>query len=148
VRITRRNPGNVITVETVPVNPPAATPPGDEVHARAGWQLSPLVPAVGVALLALLWLLSAAGGWATAAFCSGQAAGASCRAHVAASVRPSALAAVVAVALAVAALLAPSAARSGAAAAQRLRLWLLAGSAACWVLALAVLFVAGEAASH
>ena len=135
-------------METVPVNPPAANPPGDQAHERAGWQVSPLVPAVGVGLLALLWLLSAAGGWATAAFCSGQPAGASCRAHVAASVRPSALAAAVAVALAAAALLAPPAVRSGGAAAQRLRLWLLAGSAACWVLALAVLFVAGEAATH
>jgi hypothetical protein len=135
-------------VETAPVNPPAATPPGDQAHERAGWQLSPLVPAVGVGLLALLWLLSAAGGWATAAFCSDQAAGAGCRAHVAASVRPSAWAAAVAVALAAAALLAPAALRSGTAAAQRLRLRLLAGSAACWVLALVVLFVAGEAASH
>jgi hypothetical protein len=130
------------------VNPPAPPPPGDQADERAGWQLSPLVPAVGVGLLALLWLLSAAGGWAVAAFCSGHEPGAACRAHVAASVRPSALLAAIAVTLAAAALLAPSAVRSGTAAAQRLRLRLLAGSAACWVLALAVLFVAGEAATR
>lgn len=108
------------------------------------------MPAVGVGLLALLWLLSAAGGWAVAAFCPGHGPGGACRAHVAASVRPSAAVAAIAVTLAAAALLAPLAVRSGAVAPQRqrLRLRLLAGSAACWVLALAVLFVAGETATH
>ena len=122
------------------------------------------MPATGVALLALLWLLSAFDGWAVAAFCTGQGPGSSCRAHVAAAVRPSAIVSAVAAALAAAALLAPPAIRAvrsaratpAAAAAQTARsasavraarIWLLIASAACWMLALAVLFVAGEAAS-
>jgi hypothetical protein len=128
------------------VDPPAAESPRDQAREHEGWPLSPLVPGIGVGLLALLWLLSAAGGWATAAFCSGQAASASCRAQVAASVRPSAAAAAAGLLLAGAAVVAP-AARRVRPVARTVRLRLLAGSAACFVAALLVLFITGEAAS-
>lgn len=128
----------------------------DERRPRDDWQISPLVPATGVVLLALLWLLSAFDGWAASAFCSDRGLGGACRAHVTAAVRPSTLAAAVAALLAAAALVAPAliwslrSARSArsARAARLVRLRLLVGSAACWVLALAILFVAGEAAGH
>jgi hypothetical protein len=129
------------------VNPPAASPHGDKDEApeRAGWQVSPLVPAIAVGLLALLWLLSAFGGWAAAAFCSDRGLGGICRAHVVAAVRPSSLPAAIAAVLAAAALLAPLATRS-AAAARAARMRLLSMSAACLVMALTVLFFAGQIA--
>ncbi len=105
--------------------------------------MSPLVPASGVVLLALLWSLSAFAGWAAAAFCSDRGLGPGCRAHVAAAVRPSALVAAVAALLAAAALIAPSATRS-ASAARTAQMRLLAASAGCWAAALVVLFALGE----
>ncbi len=128
------------------MNPPAATPPGDGAPVREGWQVSPLVPAIGVALLALLWLLSAFDGWAAAAFCSDRGLGGSCRAHVVAAVRPSVLPAAVATVLAVTALVASLRARSEAAV-RAARMRLLVMSALCWVIALAVVFVAGQSAA-
>jgi hypothetical protein len=111
------------------------------------WQISPLVPATGVVLLALFWLLSAFAGWAASAFCSDRGLGDACRAHIAVSLRPSTLVAALAAGLAAVALAAPVFVRS-AAGARLVRLRLLFGSAACWLLALAVLFIAGEFASR
>jgi hypothetical protein len=108
--------------------------------------VSPVVPATGVALLALLWVLSAFAGWAAAAFCPDPSLAGTCQDQLAAAVRPSAAVAAVAAALAGVALAAPLVMKS-APAAKTARLWLLVASVACWVLALAVLFVAGEAAS-
>ncbi len=104
------------------------------------------MPAVGVGLLALLWLLSAFDGWAAAAFCSDRGLGSSCHAHVAAAVRPSVVPAAIAAALAAAALVASLATQS-APSARTARMGLLATSAMCWVIALAVVFVAGQAAA-
>jgi hypothetical protein len=210
--IRPRESGNAHYVRTVPARPAEAQ------RERAHGQISSLVPATGVVLLALLWLMSAFDGWAAAAFCPGQSLGSSCRAHIAAAVRPSAIVALVAAALACAALLAPVARRSVSAdqpagpyatgpaqptgqpggpayavgpaqpadqpggpayavgpaqpadqpggrvyavgpaqsagrkpanslanARRSARLWLLTASAAGWVVALAVLFIAGEA---
>jgi hypothetical protein len=113
---------------------------------REGAPVSAAVPAIGVVLLALLWVLSAFAGWATTAFCSDPAVAGACQDQVAAAVRPSAAVAAVASALAGAALVAPFVTKF-VPAAKAARLWLLVASVACWVLALAVLFVAGEAAS-
>jgi hypothetical protein len=108
--------------------------------------ISPVVPAAGVVLLALLWVLSAFAGWATAAFCPDPSLAGACQDQVTAAVRPSAAVAAVAAALAGVALMAPLAMKS-VPAARAARLWLLVASVAGWVLALAVLFVAGEVAS-
>lgn len=105
--------------------------------------MSPLVPATGIILLAALWLMSVFAGWATVAFCSDRGIGQGCRADVAAAIRPSGLLAAAAALLAAAALIAPQATRS-AAAARKVRMRLLAASAACWAIALAVLFALGE----
>ncbi|MGE5286343.1 MAG: hypothetical protein ACM3ML_03880 [Micromonosporaceae bacterium] len=107
--------------------------------------VSPVIPGTGVVLLALLWLLSAFDGWAAAAFCSGGDPGGTCHAQVTAAIRPSGVVAAVAAVIAGAALLAPSVVRS-VPTARAARLWLLVASVVCWVLALAVLFVAGKAA--
>jgi hypothetical protein len=119
----------------------------DDRGQHGDWQISLLVPTTGIVLLAALWLLSAFDGWATSAFCTSGGAVTACRAHVTAAVRPSTLVAAVAALLAVAALTAPALMRS-APAARRARLRLLGGSAACWVVAIGVLFVAGEFAGH
>ncbi len=110
---------------------------------RGRWRVSPLLPFTAVVLLAALWALSAFGGWAAAAFCSDRGLGAGCRAHVVAAVHPSVLPASTATALAAAAVLAPLARPS----ATEARIRLFAISAACWVLALGVLFVAGQVAA-
>jgi hypothetical protein len=130
-------------VETVPVNPPTARSPGDDARQREDWQLSPLVPAIGVGLLALLWLLAAFDGWAATAFCSDRGLGDACRAHVVAAVRPSITPAAIATALAAAAMLVSFATPP----AKAVRARLFALSAACWVVALAVVFAAGQAAA-
>ena len=129
--------GNEVRVRTLSVKPAA--------DRRERVPVSPVIPGIGVALLALLWLLSAFDGWAAAAFCSGRDPGGTCHAQVTAAIHPSGVVAAVATAIAAAALVAPSVARS-VPAARAARLWLLTASVVCWVLALAVLFVAGKAA--
>ena len=98
-------------------------------------------------LLAALWLFSAFDGWASAAFCTERGLGAACSAEVAAAVRPSAFVAVLAAVLAVGAALAKVAV-TGREQARSVTVRLLGASVACWLLALAVLFAAGEAAGR
>jgi hypothetical protein len=100
-----------------------------------------------VALLAILWLFSAFDGWAANAFCTDRGLGGACRAEVAAAVRPSVLVAVLAALLAVGAALARLI-MTGEEQARATRLRLFTASVACWLLALGVLFAAGEAAGR
>jgi hypothetical protein len=130
-------PGNERLVRTLPAKPVA----GRRKHVP----VSPVIPGVGAVLLALLWVLSAFDGWAASAFCSGRDLGGTCHAQVGAAIRPSGVVAGIAAAIAAAALFAPSAVKS-VPAARAARLWLLTASVVCWVLALAVLFIAGKAA--
>ena len=109
--------------------------------------VSALVPGTAVMLLAVLWLFSAFDGWAADAFCTERGLGSACRNQVSAAVRPSALVAVLAVLLAVGALLA-GVIFSGGEQARASRVRLFGASVACWLLALGVLFAAGEAAGH
>jgi hypothetical protein len=97
-------------------------------------------------LLAALWVLSAFGGWAESAFCSDRGLGESCRTHVDAVVRTSAVPASIALTLAAVALLAPLRPYPKAQL-RTVRMRLLALSAALWVLALVMLFIGGEVAA-
>jgi hypothetical protein len=100
-----------------------------------------------VVLLAVLWLLSAFDGWAASAFCTERGLGGACRAEVTAAVRPSGLVAALAALLAVGAALTRVAVTTEEHA-RPVRLRLFAASIACWLLALVVLFAAGEAAGR
>jgi hypothetical protein len=131
------NSGNERPVPTLPAKPVA----GRREHVP----VSPVIPGTGVVLLALLWVLSAFDGWAASAFCPDPDLGGTCHAQVATAIRPSGVVAGIAAAIAVAALLVPSAVKS-VPAARTARLWLLTASVVFWVLALAVLFIAGKAA--
>lgn len=134
-------------MRTAPANTPRDRPADVSGRAREREPVSALVPGTAVVLLAVLWLFSAFDGWAADAFCSDRGLGNACRSQVTAAVRPSALVAVLAAVLAVGALLTkvifpgPQQARSS-------RVRLFAASVACWLLALAVLFAAGEAAGR
>lgn len=130
-----------------PANTPRDRPAEARGTAREREPVSALIPGTGVALLAALWLFSAFDGWANAAFCTDRGLGAACSAEVAAAVRPSVLVAALAALLAVGAALAKVVV-TGKEQARPVIVRLLSASVACWLLALAVLFAAGEAAGR
>lgn len=146
-RITGAESGHIPGVRSVSANTPHDRPADAPGRAREREPVSALVPATGVVLLAVLWLFSAFDGWAAAAFCTERGLGGACRAEVAAAVRPSVFVAVLAALLAVGAGLARVVV-TGAEQARSVRVRLFAASVACWLLALAVLFAAGEAAGR
>jgi hypothetical protein len=134
-------------VRTASANTPRDCPADAQGRAREREPVSALVPGTGVVLLAVLWLFSAFDGWAASAFCTDRGLGSACRSEVAAAVRPSALVAVLAALLAVGAVLARVAV-TGEEQARAARVRLFGASVACWLLALGVLFAAGEAAGR
>ncbi|WP_067833643.1 hypothetical protein [Actinomadura kijaniata] len=104
-----------------------------------GWWISPALPTIANVLLAVLWLLSAFGGWGTTAFCGDpEQRDAVCADHYDVAVLISFLPALGAAALGVAAWTAPAIRRRP----DRLDS-VLAVSALLWVVAEAVLFVGG-----
>jgi hypothetical protein len=118
-----------------------------EMTERVDIPVSAVVPGAAVAFLAALWLMSVPGHWVDAAFCSDRGLGLACRAHVNSAVPWSGGIAAAAALLSAAAVLTPVLTRS-AGTARIARLRMLTASAACWLLALAVFFIAGETASH
>lgn len=115
-------------------------PNADHRRLPNGCWVSPVIPMIGNAALALLWALSAFGGWGLTAFCgdTASAAAADCRTGFAAGVAVSIVPAAVGAGLAVAAWTVPYVARDPA---RQLRVSLVA--ALTWILAEAVLFGAG-----
>ncbi|MFI6514643.1 hypothetical protein ACIBF1_03685 [Spirillospora sp. NPDC050679] len=105
----------------------------------SGWWISPAIPTIANAVLALLWAFSAPGGWGTAAFCGdpGQR-DLDCADRYDLAVLVSVPPAAAAAALAVAAWAIPAVRRSP----DRLDA-LLTAAALLWVAAEAVLFVGG-----
>lgn len=134
-------------MRTAPANTPRDRPADARGRAREREPVSALVPGIAVVLLAALWLFSAFDGWAAAAFCTDRGLGGACSAEVAAAVRPSGLVAVLAALLALGAALARVVV-TGEEQARSVRVRLFGASVACWLLALAVLFAAGEAAGR
>ncbi|HUK67986.1 MAG TPA: hypothetical protein VLW50_04400 [Streptosporangiaceae bacterium] len=131
---------------TVPVNPPAADPPARQLQRRDQWRLSPWLPFTAVILLTALWLLSAFGGWATAAFCSASGFGASCRAHVHGVLFAASWVASVGLTASLVGLLAPLQTRSREHT-RTARMKLFTVSAALYVIALTIVFIGGQAAA-
>lgn len=107
------------------------------------WRVSPALPAAANAVLVLLWLLSAYGGWGQSAFCTGDGAPAdpACLAGFRAAVEYSLIIAVPALVLALAGGLLlhddPDALDV-----------LLTATAGLWILAGAVVFIGGYLVQH